>query len=503
MTPILTPILIYTAPLAMLVCGFTVLFANPKRTVNRSVFMLTAHVSLWLLLRELSSLYAPSTILFRICITSGTLLLIHLAYVVDVIITNSWKVRSWKFILVSIICLAASLLPWFDAFAQPAGIQSLESHGVLYLVYIIMLLISLSYLAVSTVVRISRLDRRVGREIKAIIYPATAVGVVILVLMLLRRISPLAIPRATSSILIIYLSISLSYSISKTSLFGAKNFIKMPFLAMVLIMLSLLAVIFALNIFRDGLIIQRSTVVYCVISMFAAIIFAIVAIERCFLLCKRESIKRSNIYQLLERCESEDRITTLLAQTIGGWTKSELTIFCLPLGAEDEYNNFRVKPDNEVISVLSKCGVLTPEIIRRKEFVETKTLLSTYFDRYQLGAMVMSVGSNTPVIFALAERENLKPFTSREAHNLSNMHRWPGSQLLEYGLFLSLLIQIDLLRWASLVQALRTKFGIRYLLSKPLLTCCLLITTGQNSGNSFQEWSARRLHVSMNSSRIC
>ncbi len=419
MSPILAPILGIAAPLAMFTCGLTVLVANPNRKANRSVFCLSSHVSIWLVLREVCSMTLPNVFWFQTCITAGTLAILHLAYTVEVIISNSWRARSWGFILVASTCIITSLFPWFDTFAKPARITESESQGTLYFIYLLLLFICFSYFAINTTIRILKLDYVIKNEIKAIILPASTIGVAILLLMLLRRFTPIHIPRSSSSILLLCLSLWLSRSICTTPIFGAQEIFKVLFRIGSIALPSISATIVAMNTIWEGSIMHLFIATICVILTLATLLLTITEINKCNRHYRRDYIRRIKVHRSLSRCQTEEAISDLFDETIGKWNQSKLAVLYSPYEFGDSCKDPQVKPDYDVFYALSKYNFITPEMIPQCAFSDSKLLFSNYLARYDLGALIMGERcGTTQVTIAMTKRPSLKPFSRREAQQL-------------------------------------------------------------------------------------
>ncbi len=418
MSPFVPALFAMAAPLVILGCGLTILIANPSRKANRAVFCLSIHISIWLTLRELCSVYSSNPFCFRACITTGSLILMHLAYTSEVILTNSWKIRSWAFALVSAMCLIASILPWFNSFARPARILILESYGGLYFAYLLMLFISFSYFLFSTAHRISRLDAQIGDEIRAIIYPASTVGLTILLLMLFRRFTPFPIPRASSSILIITSCLWLSYSVCTAPLFGAQELFKsIARITAITIPVAITLAIFASTL-RETLPTHLMILLTYSISILSIALLVIHVSKNISCIYSTEFWRRSKLRRLLAKSISEDAIRVALAENIEEWTQSELTIYSSSLDTEKDFSDSDFRPGHLVFSALAKSSFITPETAKDQESPELKNFLVSYLNRYNLGALIASEGGTTSVIFALKNRADRRPFTVRDAQQL-------------------------------------------------------------------------------------
>lgn len=418
MSPVFPALLAMAAPSLILGCGLIVLIANSNRKANKSIFCLSIHVSIWLTLRELCSIYSPNTFCFQICITTGSLILVHLAYASEVILTNSWKIRSWAFSLISASCIIASSFPWLGSFARPAKIIISESYGGLYFAHLLILFISFLYFLFSTAHRISTLDNQIRNEIKALIYPASAVGITILILMLLRRYAPFPIPRFSSSILIISSCLWLSYSICKTPLFGAQEIFKSITRIAAITIPAAIALGTALSALWGTLPTQLKILMSCAISILAIALLIKHILGRVSYIHSTEFSRRSKLRRLLAQCVAEDAIRVALVDNIGKWTQSELTICSSPLDNEEVNHNSHFRPEPLVFSALSKSSFITPETVQDQEPSELRDFLISYLRKYNLGALVASEGGMSSIIFALKNRPDSKPFTVRDAQQL-------------------------------------------------------------------------------------
>jgi len=416
MHPILASNVAVSAPISIFAYGLLVRAANPIRKSNQAILLLSIHAAIWLILREICSIYTQSAIPFRICICSGSLLLTHIAYTTEVMLTDSWRIRTVPLKLLIVLGIPPLVLPWFNSYALPASSIQAESHGTLYYVYLSLLAGSIGYFSVSTALRIRKSNKSLRSEVTCLAYPACIISTTILSLMLLRKFSAVPIPRSTTSILVILFSLWVSYSTYITNNFDAKELLKRflrfttaPTLSFI-VALSLLE-ISSRTPFTDLLLLICLTIIIS-----TGIAHSILAHRMSLTKHHRESTINV-LYTTIRRSIGENDLCKRVEELIGNWAQAPTTLCMTDSEGEVRDPTGRVKLDRLALTELQIAGWILPEDKRQTGSTEHLERIFIHMKESGLSALVSSRGPS-PVVIALERRANLKPFTRVEAEQL-------------------------------------------------------------------------------------
>lgn len=416
MNPSTQSFLAISAPILILASGITVWCANPKRKPNQAVLLITTHAAIWLLLREICSFYSPNIFWLRVCVCIGSLILGHLVYTTETIISNSWKINSPGFKLIILSSLVLAILPWTNSFVHANSTAKHEINGIGYFAYLG--LNGGSYIVFTILVglRISQLNGVKKHEATSIAYPAAALGIAILLLMLIRKLTPITIPRASSSILVLAFTVWLSYSITATKIFDAQHIFRSIsiYVASILLPISTAAIATHLSPIQIPL---HITLLSC--CAIAIVINKLLSsrIEATAPSKHNTDLLRQKIHEIAHQHADETSLRHSLSISIGDWADAEALIMLTDTEDSKEDSSLTLSADSPVFISLLEVRWTTPERLQRERSSSLHGPLIEYMTKNNLALIVVSKGQ-TPTIVALKKRRNHKPFTYPEIQQL-------------------------------------------------------------------------------------
>jgi len=400
-----------------LISGTLVLVANHRRRANRALFFGIVHFSIWLILREISSSTPESLFWFRLCVSVGTLMLVSLVVITEVISKNRLIAADLPTISILLLCLAAASIPWTDAFVHNSSSLEYEVAGRAYFLFIIVICFCYISFCALSLRRIKALTGAARLELQTVALPAAAIAVAIFCLMGVRAVFPGTLPKHTSLLLSLCFVVWLSYSISTHRIFDAQYLFRVSCRALLLIVAMTvcgLALFYALH---PALPLWLT---FGVIAGAALFINGVLGpkLDRVFFNRPALAAARTLVHQIARTSLSEGSLKTDLASTVGGWTEARVGVLSPDLVNDDAPSAITLLTSDPVFTALEHVRWATPERLQRERSTEGRALLQRFLTTHELGALVLSGGDGTPVVLAVGLRASRRPFTYPEIQQL-------------------------------------------------------------------------------------
>jgi len=400
-----------------LITGTLVIVANHRRRANKALFLGIIHFSIWLILREISSSIPESLFWFRFCVSIGTLLLISLIVITEVMSKNRWIPADLPTISILILCLATASLPWTDAFVHNTSSLQYEVAGSAYFLFIIVICICyVSFFSLS-LRRIRAMTGAARLELQTVALPAAGIAVAIFFLMGVRSVFPGTLPKHTSLLLSLCFVFWLSYSISTHRIFDAQYLFRTACRAF---LLTAAIAVCGYSLFSALSPALPPWLTFGVIAGAALFINGVLGpkLDRVFFNRPALAAARTLVHQIARTSLSEGSLKTDLASTVGGWTEARVGVLSPDLAKDDETSPITLLTSDPVFSALEHVRWATPERLQRERSTKGRALLQQFLTTHELGALVLSGGDGTPIVLAVGLRASRRPFTYPEIQQL-------------------------------------------------------------------------------------
>ena len=205
---------------ATIISSALVLLSNYRRKTNRAISFGILLVGVWIALRQLSSANPHEELWFRACVSIGPLILAQLIFCAE---TVSYDRLIPKQPILKIVLLTTSILaiiPWHNSFSKNT-LYGFE-NGIGFYIYITINPICYIATCITLALRVGKLKGAAKTELKTIIHPSIFLGIAVCLLMAIRTITPIPIPKESSHILVAIFIFWLAYSFSTYKVFDAQ-----------------------------------------------------------------------------------------------------------------------------------------------------------------------------------------------------------------------------------------------------------------------------------------
>jgi signal transduction histidine kinase len=480
---------------ASLGVGCGVLYANPKRAINRAFFLLSVNVSAWLL--SLGWLTAepaiPNPVLWLRIANAIASFFPFLLWIIKDCATRTDLKRNrmrkgWPWMVVALLMASLCFTVYFIP-AESTREHPLRGHG--WNAYVFVNEASYLILAIQAIYDLRTRAGIQKIELQTLLFGGTASGLLGFALVALGTFFGMpALPRSIPLVIVAFYSFT-AWAITTQKVFDARHLFRSGLrislsIAMVAALISLAILVDPELAPRPMIVIFCATLITIVFNRFNDQILRATQLGG-----DREAEAVRTAILAAGRDEFDhDVLVKRFSGILGAWARSEHSFFLVAEKESYSCSQFSLSGASPAASELIRHKWATPESLQRQREAGGRRELSAFLRDHRLGVMICapSDGGMVPFIIALEARWDRIPFTWSEIRLLQD---W--ATIME-----NTLSRISLTRQARESEQLRTAgllgASLAHEIRNPLVT---LKTIAQSAKTRFNDPEFRRLLIEL------
>jgi signal transduction histidine kinase len=401
------------AAIAVSATGFVILWANPKRLVNRAVYFCSLHVACWLALLHIAMSTVEGLFWVRCSSMLGALLPLHLWFVKEVIAHDSleWIRTSWR-AGVAWVVVSASLafIPFTEFFIPGHSRMDARLYGRGYYLYIAGVLGLYSVLCHSTLRHIRRLGGIRRLELQVWLLGGSSAALAVIALMAANALlhEPALIKLQPLVVLIFFGGTMAAITLHRV--FDARQ------IAMVALKKSLLITVVALSAYMLNF--AFSSMLPPPIAFMAttavALWFAASLngwLDRVFHFYPEEAAARLAAFAVTRQETRIDDLVAAFLDLLKGWGQTGHALVLS--GTKDGLRGggLELAEDSTITKSLRQLRWATPERLARERSTPEREALAQFLAAQGLGVLVIGEGPTLTVLIGVGIPASRRPFT--------------------------------------------------------------------------------------------
>ena len=473
-------------------CG--VLYANPKRAINRSFFLASVNVAAWLL--SLSWLIEPSNPnpvrWIRICSALGAFFPFLLWTIKDCAKGGDFGWisvrRGWVWFLFA-ICMAALCFSHF--FIPLESTRENPMRGIGWSIYTFMNGAAYMVLFFQAIRELQTCQGIQKIEMQALLFGGASAGLMAVIMTTLGQVLKIsALPRALPMVIVVFYSYT-AWGITTQKVFDARDLFRSGFKTVISICVVSIFIWLALAADSDA--VPRILVVIVVALLVTLFLneFNRRVHRKSLLGDDHEEAQVRGAITAASRDEFEYGILVRrFSAILANWGRSDCAYFLV--AEKDAYScgSITLPMASAATAELIKGRWATPESLQRVRDASGRNALSAFMREYGLGVMICAPDDDgrAPFIIALKERRDHSPFKWSEVDLLQEWVR-----MIE-----NVLSRVSLSRQARESEQLRTAgllgASLAHEIRNPLVT---LKTIAQSAKSRYNDPEFKRLLIEL------
>lgn len=482
------------ALVASLGVGCGVLYANPKRAINRAFFAMSVNVAVWLM--SLAWLTDPANsnpvLWLRIVSSVGALFPFMLWTIKDCAEGGSFGWRSvrdgWSWLALGVVMM---ILSFSGYFIPPESTRMHPIRGVGWNIYVIVLALSYLVLFAQGMVNMRSRTGIQKIELQTLLLGGAASG---LIGLMLATVGPIlgnhALPRQIPIVIFVFYTFT-AWAVTTQKIFDARQFVRSGL--QLSLTVGLVAGVIGLAMAVSPTIAPRP-----VVAILSAMVIALVFDQLNKQVLRATQLggdREADAIRMAILAASRDEydhqtLVRRFSRILEKWGRSDRAVFLI--GEKDTYacSSFRLPADSAAATELLSTKWATPESLqRRREAGGRRALLELMRERH-FGVMIAAPSADglAPFIVALEGRRDRIPFTWAE---IKRLQEW--TSVIE-----NTLSRINLTQQARESEQLRTAgllgASLAHEIRNPLVT---LKTIAQSAKARYHDPEFKRLLIEL------
>lgn len=397
------------AVLAALAVGFAVLWANPKRGINRIFFSASIHVALWLLCLELAIFQDDGLFWLRMATMVGAFIPFHL-WVTKEVVRGTYdfrRLQGWWMAAVGVFLGWICFTEWFiPSHSTPV----LRIRGWAYYTYIVGVITLYVILCVQTVIQARSTSGVKKLELQVLLLGGCAACFVALGLMVMNAITHQSVYIQLQPIVVLVFYSGTAWAMITSRVFDARHFL---YVGLQKVFLVSAVAVFVWS--ADGLLVLLIPAPLAfLISVGLGLWFATAAgpwFETVFDLNLRTEDARRIAFETSRRESRPEKLESAYVQLLKGWSKSETAHVLSHHNGQLRGKLITLPADSSLLVTLRELRWATPERLMRERSGLPEHELQKFMAQHKLGVLVATGGHTLNLVLAVGVPISRRPFT--------------------------------------------------------------------------------------------
>lgn len=401
--------------------GSLLLWANPKRKVNRAVFGCSATVAAWLICKHLAASHPDQGLLWlRWSHAIGGLAPLSLWLVKEGIV-GTFRLKNFEWIKGNLIWFVSAILlftvPFLGVFIPYHSSEIERLRGVGYYTYYAIILTLYGLLLRETLDCVKKLSGAKRLELQVWLCGGCVIAVVIYCLSAIASFTGNAVFRALQPIAVIVFYGGTAYAITSHRIFDARQIVLVGFEKVFLLFLTG-GVAYSLHLVLE---VELGSFMTFVVT--AAVVLISYGLMHGWLnekleLLPRGGAARKAAYALAQRGTRAERLKEEFQGLLKSWGHSERAIILS--GSKERLAGAGIELGNDslVLSSIRTLKWATPERLARERITPQRKALADFLEENELGVLVLEEGPSLSVLLGSSVGASRRPFTYPEVLQL-------------------------------------------------------------------------------------
>ena len=416
-----------TALLASLVVaavGVLLLWANPRRKVNRAVFGSSATVAAWLLCIHLAS-SQPEHGLFWLRLTHaiGGLAPLSLWIVKEGILGNfklkniGWFIGNIAWFLSAVIFFSIPFSEWFIP-SHSSQDERIRGGGyILYYAGIVGLYAKLLYESVRSIRTLSGARKL---ELQVWLLGGCIVASVIYILIGLSALTGNSVYRSLNPIAVLVFYAGTAYAITSHRIFDARQIVLVG-LEKVILVFSSAAAAFLVNEAMG--IVTSEALVFIVTASVVLIVAGLLHgwLDARFQFLPKGGAARQAAFATAQRETRVDRLEDAFRTLLKGWGQTEQAIILSGTKEVLSGSGIQLDGNGSVVTAMKTLRWVTPERLNRERSSVQRQAIAAFLETHDLGLLTIEEGPALTVVLGVSVGTTRRPYTYPEVMQLMEL----------------------------------------------------------------------------------
>ena len=403
------------------VIGWLLLWANPRRSVNRAIFACSATVAAWLVCKHFL-ITQPSNALtwLRWSHAAGGLAPISLWAVREGIL-GTLRVRSGEWIrrnvgwMLSAIVLF--LIPFSEVFIPSHSTEVERLRGWGYWVYYVSIIFLYGLLFRGTLLSLRSLTGARKLELQVWLGGGCAVATMVYALSALASLTGSGVFRALQPLAILIFYAGTAYAITSHRIFDARQIV------LVGLERAILLLICGGGAYLAYLLVGGEMGGYIMFVMTAAVVLTCYSVvhgwidEKLQLLPRGDGARKA-AFALAQKETRPERLKEEFKSLLRSWSHSERSLLLSGTNEHLEFEGSGGPLSPSIIRILKVLRWATPERLSRERQTPQRIEVLKFLEESELGIVVVEQGASTTVVLGCALRAARRPYTYPEVIQL-------------------------------------------------------------------------------------
>jgi signal transduction histidine kinase len=406
------------------VVGALLFWANPKRKVNRSVFVSSATVAAWLTCSHLAA-SNPEEGLFWLRRIHAISAFIPLSlWMVKESIVGTFEFRSSAWLrenaLWFVSAIVLSLLPFTEFFIPSYSTKNNPINGLGYYVYYTGLIVQFGLLLWGTLRNIKNLSGARKLELQVWLFGGCVVATVIFVLIGLGDLTGDSIYRKLKPFAVLIFYAGTAYAITSNRIFDARQILLVGLNKLTLVILATV-VAYAVHLFFTAIVSELSTVLITTASVLMVSGWLNNWLDQQFQFLPQGGAARQAAFAAAQRETKSGNLESSFMTLLKGWGQTEQAVILSGTQKAVTGSGIELDIESEAVRAMKVLRWATPERLTRERQTPERKRVADLLAEHRLGVLVIEEGAAVTVLIGVGVGASRRPYTYPQVTQLMEL----------------------------------------------------------------------------------
>lgn len=404
------------------IVGSLLLWANPRRKVNRTVFLTSISVAAWLLCSHLA-VTESSLFWLRATYSSGAVAPLTLWMVKEAIAgtlrlrITGWSVHHYFWLGAT---LALVLVPFTEIFIPSWSTPEARARGIgfhIYRVSIVLLYVRLFYDTIKSV-RTQSGARKL--ELQIWLGGGSTVAVAIYGLQELSRISGNPAFRNITPLAVLLFYVATAYAITSYRIFDARQIFLLGGQKAFIVVASA-AIAISADLFLSPRFSAQATIVATTLLVLTTAALLNEWLQRRFLLLPKGDAAREAAFATSQRETRRENLEQAFCELLKRWGKTDHAIILSGTKGQLSGSGIIVGSGSDISGTMRKLKWATPERLVRERSSLERSQIAGFLEKHELGLLVLKEGSTITIAIGVGIAASRRPYTYPQVKQIEEL----------------------------------------------------------------------------------
>ena len=411
------------AAIAVLIVGAVILWSNPSRLVNQSVFSCSAHIALWLGCLHIATTSAYGLFWVRMASAVGGSIPMHFWFGKETIaggLNSSWPRRLVQFCPWLVLSAGLTMICFTEYFIPSHSTATKRVFGWGYYTYITLDLGLYGFLVIDTFRSIRRLTGVQRTELQTWLLGGCTIAVTVLALMALSAVTHDSQYIRLQPLIILFFFTATAVAISTYRIFDARQIFlvgarKLTLVAAVTAAAYGLDYVFSLLLPEPFAFVATVAVALWLASIFNE------WLDRIFHFYPQATAARQAAFDAAKRETRIDNLEKAFLSVLKGWGQSGHALVLSGTRDQMRGSGIIVSGDDVVSRAMHQMRWATPERLARERPTPERGEVARFLREHGLGVLVIGEGPTLTALIGVGVAASRRPFTYPQVTQLMEL----------------------------------------------------------------------------------